>query len=110
MKHLVTRTDLDALFAAEQALVFKNSRTCPISAAARRQVAALIGRHPDLQIFVVDVHSGAPLSREIERRTGIVHHSPQVIVLACGAPRWHASHFDITARDVERALEPEESV
>jgi bacillithiol system protein YtxJ len=109
MPTLTTPADLDAAFAAEWALVFKNSMTCPISAAARREMGALLDRRPDLPLYVVDVHSGARLSREIERRTGIAHHSPQVIVLADGTPRWHASHFDITARDVEQALQEDDA-
>ena len=104
MQILITAADLDEAFAAERALLFKNSRTCPISAMARHEMADLIDRHPDLPVYVVDVHASAPLAREIERRTGIEHHSPQVIVLADGEPRWHASHYSITADDVERAM------
>ena len=44
------------------------------------------------------------LSREVERRTGVRHESPQAIVLRHGQPVWTASHFDIKSDAVERAL------
>jgi bacillithiol system protein YtxJ len=58
----------------------------------------------DTTIWLVDVQRSQDLSREIERRTGIRHESPQVILLSHGRPRWSASHRHITASAIQHAL------
>src|SRR5215207_769401 len=105
MTQLNSAADLDAAFAAAAAVVFKNSMTCPISAVARQEVRALLDERPDAPLHVVDVNARADLSREIARRTGIGHDSPQVIVLAHGEPRWHASHYSIRADEIAEELD-----
>jgi bacillithiol system protein YtxJ len=109
MMQLDTAADLDAAFAAPAAIVFKNSMTCPISAAARQEMRRLLDAHPDAPLYVVDVNARAELSREIARRTGIDHDSPQVIVLAHGRPLWHASHYAIAASEVAEQLDAVEA-
>ena len=47
------------------------------------------------------VHS-RPLSRYIAERVGIVHASPQAIILRAGVPAWHGSHFDLRAEVMAR--------
>jgi bacillithiol system protein YtxJ len=105
MQTLATSADLEAALAAGVALVFKNSMTCPISAAARREMQALLSRRPDAPLYVLDVHHGARLSHDVVRRTSIAHESPQVILFAGGEPVWHASHYSIRVADIERALD-----
>lgn len=105
MSQLITAADLDAAFSAPAALLFKNSTTCPISAAARHEMQRLLEQRPDAPLLVVDVNAHADLSREIARRTGIEHDSPQIILLTHGVPRWHASHYAIHAGDVAHELD-----
>ena len=105
MQTLDSSTDLDALLGADAALLFKNSMTCPISAAARREVEVLLSRRPDAPLYMLDVHDEPELSADVERRTGIDHESPQMILFARGKPVWHASHYSISADEVERALD-----
>ena len=105
MHNVKTAADLDAVLSADAALLFKNSMTCPISAAARRELEELLDRRPDTPLYVLDVHQSRRLSYEVERRTGIEHHSPQLILFAHGEPVWHASHYAIVTNEVERALE-----
>ena len=105
MQTLASSRDLDAVLAAESALLFKNSTTCPISAAARHEMQRLLEQRPDAPLLVVDVNAHADLSREIARRTGIEHDSPQIILLTHGVPRWYASHYAIHAGDVAHELD-----
>ncbi len=97
---------LDELFARSQdapVLLFKHSTTCPISAHAYREMQRLdVG--PARHIHLVVVQSARPVSNEIARRTGVRHESPQAIVLSRGEAAWTASHYDITAAEVERAV------
>ena len=95
------RADLDRLFAesAEQPVVlFKHDFACHISANAYRELAAVPGEVP-----LIDVGRQNGLADEVASRTGIEHESPQVIVLRDGQPVYAASHWDITGEEVARA-------
>ena len=78
-------------------VIFKHDTACPISAAAHDQMTRV-----ECDVCLVDVEQ-KDLSGEVERRTGVRHESPQVIVLRDGAPVWSASHFEIKADAVNEA-------
>lgn len=78
-------------------VLFKHSLTCPISHGVYSEVARSAA-----DINLVVVQTSREISNEIARRTGIRHESPQAIVIRDGRPVYHASHFDITADDVEK--------
>ncbi len=80
-------------------VIFKHSLTCPISAAAYQQMEQFNG-----EVALVEVQKARDLSTEIERRLGVAHESPQVIVLSKGQVAWNASHFKITAEAVADAV------
>lgn len=79
--------------------IFLHDPWCPISARAYRQMERLGGSLP-----TVDVSRQRALSVEIERRTGVRHESPQVIVLRDAVAVWHASHGRITTDSVRAAI------
>ena len=99
----ITDTDaLDELLARSHdapVVLFKHSTTCPISAAAYRQMTAV-----EREVSLVVVQKARDVSSEIASRTGIRHESPQAIVLRNGEAVWNASHFDITKSAVEEAV------
>ena len=81
------------------AAIFLHDPWCPISARAFRQMEQLGGEIP-----TVDVSRQRRLSSEVERRTGVRHESPQVIVFRNGIAVWNASHGRVTAGAVRAAL------
>lgn len=92
---------LDALFVRSQeepVTLYLHDPYCPISARAFRRLDAGGG-----EIHVVDVSVQHALNREIARRTGIRHESPQAFVLSGGRAVWNASHGDIDAEAIARA-------
>ena len=96
--------ELDRLFVQSNdapTILFKHSLTCPISHAAYEEMA-LLDRETVNLIIVQDAR---PISNEVERRTNVMHESPQAIILQNGASVWHSSHYDITKTAVTRALE-----
>jgi bacillithiol system protein YtxJ len=105
MKDMHTPQDVDAALGAQTAVLFKHSTRCPISAAARGEMERFMELHPDADVYTVDVNDATDASRYLAEKTGIEHHSPQVIIIRGGQPAWHASHFDIRADAVERQLE-----
>lgn len=93
---------LEKLFADSRerpVLVFKHSIACPISSRAYREMEQLDG------VNLLEVQTSRQLSRELEQITGVQHETPQVIVLRDGKAVWNASHYDVNAAAVSKALE-----
>ena len=81
-------------------VIFKHSLACSISAAAYREMQKL-----DSEVVLVEVQNAGQVSRELADRTGIRHESPQVIVFRNGKAVWNASHYEVKAHAVTKALE-----
>lgn len=97
-----TIDELDALLekSNEQAIVlFKHSTTCPISHGVYKEVA-----NADADINLIIVQSARNVSTAVAEKTGIRHESPQALILKNGKVIYQASHYDITANDVENHL------
>lgn len=93
---------LDELFEKSKetpVVIFKHSLTCPISTDASTQMSIVDG---DVNLVIVQVSRN--ISDEIEYRTNIRHESPQIIVLKDGKPVFHASHYSVTADNLNRHL------
>ncbi|HEU4510403.1 MAG TPA: bacillithiol system redox-active protein YtxJ [Pyrinomonadaceae bacterium] len=100
---IADRTTLDNLMTDSKqrpVLVFKHSNACSISARAYREMQKLEG-----DVNILEVQTAREISRELADLTGVRHETPQVIVLRNGKAVWNASHFDVTANDVAKALE-----
>ena len=80
-------------------VLFKHSVTCPISAGVYEEVSRI-----PADINLVVVQSARNISSAISEKTGIRHESPQAIILKNGKPIYHASHFDVTAKDISEEL------
>jgi bacillithiol system protein YtxJ len=80
-------------------IVFKHSNACPISARAYREMETLDN------VNLLEVQSARAISNEVADLTGIRHETPQVIILRDGKAVWNASHFDVVAADVMKAVE-----
>jgi bacillithiol system protein YtxJ len=105
MQPITSSAQLDAVMAAPVALVYKHSTRCPVSTAAYHEVQELLRERPDAPVWMVDVIAQRRLSLEVEGRTGVVHESPQAIVLAGGEVLWDGSHFDVRADVLARELD-----
>jgi bacillithiol system protein YtxJ len=81
-------------------VIFKHSNACGISSAAYREMEKLEG-----QVNLLEVQSARDVSRELADMTGIPHETPQVIVFKDGMAVWNASHFDVKAGAVLKAVE-----
>jgi bacillithiol system protein YtxJ len=95
--------ELEALFtkSSEKPIaLFKHSITCPISMDVYREINNVEG-----EINVVVVQTARSVSNEIAVRTGVRHESPQALVIKDGKAIYHASHYDITADEVNSKLE-----
>jgi bacillithiol system protein YtxJ len=80
-------------------LIFKHSNACGVSSAAFREMEKLEN------VNLLEVQSARELSNEIEATTGVMHETPQVIVLRDGKAVWNASHYRVKADSVSEALQ-----
>jgi len=105
MHKLATEADVATVLAEPLAVVYKHSPICPTSGLAYEEIRSLGRLQQDVPVYLVDVIQSRPLSRYIAQRVGVVHASPQAIILRSGVPAWHASHFDLRADTIARQLE-----
>ncbi|HEY2962611.1 MAG TPA: bacillithiol system redox-active protein YtxJ [Pyrinomonadaceae bacterium] len=84
-------------------VIFKHSNACGISSAALREMEKL-----EDEVNLLEVQSARDVSRELADMTGIPHETPQVIVFKDGKAVWNASHFDVKAGAVRKALESQD--
>lgn len=100
MRELRTKAEADAALGGS-GVIYKHSTRCPVSTDAYSEVAAFALAHPSVTVHIVDVILARDVSQHIARATGILHQSPQVIVVEEGAVRWHGSHYTISTNALE---------
>jgi bacillithiol system protein YtxJ len=91
--------ELDALIekSNEQSVIlFKHSTSCPISAGVYQEIS-----NADADINLIVVQHARDVSSAVAEKTGIRHESPQAIILKNEKVVYHASHYDVTAQEVE---------
>ena len=105
MQKIATEADVATVLAEPLAVVYKHSPICPTSGLAYEEMRSLRRLQQDVPVYLVDVIQSRPLSRYIAERVGVVHASPQAIILRAGVPAWHGSHFDLRADTMAQKLE-----
>lgn len=105
MHKISTEADVASLLAEPLAVIYKHSPICPTSGLAYEEMRSLRRLQGDVPVYMVDVVQSRPISRYIAERVGVVHASPQAIILRAGVPAWHGSHFDLRAEAIARRLE-----
>lgn len=88
---------LDEVWERAELILFKHSTQCGLSAMAYQEMVRFALEHRDVEVHVVNVLESRVVSDEVERRTGVEHESPQVLIVGDGAVVWHASHRGVTA-------------
>lgn len=87
-------------------LLFKHSRHCGTSFEALDELHAHIeGATPGSVAYkMITVQTHRPVSDAVSQRFGIRHETPQAILLRNGKVVWNASHFRITASQLNQAV------
>jgi bacillithiol system protein YtxJ len=89
-------------------LIFKHSTRCGISSMALNSFRSSWSTDNDLaDIYMLDLLNHRDVSNEIAVLTGIMHQSPQVIVLSGTEVIYDGSHSQIDARRIESILKKE---
>ena len=87
-------------------LLFKHSRYCGLSCEALDELHAHIARTgARVSYRMITVQTHRRVSDAAEERFGLRHETPQAILLRGGKVVWNASHFHITAAELDRAAD-----
>jgi bacillithiol system protein YtxJ len=112
MHSLTPLHDIQALDAAiaesreRPVLLFKHSHHCGASFEALDELHAHLGRtEPGSVAYkMITVQTHRAVSDAAARKLGLRHETPQAILIRDGKIVWNASHFRITASDLDRAV------
>lgn len=86
-------------------VIFKHSHRCGTSHMAKHRLEQDWNFTPgEIGFFFVDVINHRPISNAIALQYGVVHHSPQIIVIHNGLAVYDTSHYRISVADLRAAL------
>lgn len=85
---------------SEPVVVLKHSNSCPVSATAHREVDNYDG-----DVYVVIVQTARDVSNQIAEDLGVVHQSPQLIVIKDGKSVDDTSHISISSNKIKQVVD-----
>ncbi|WCK55761.1 bacillithiol system redox-active protein YtxJ [Aneurinibacillus sp. Ricciae_BoGa-3] len=104
MAEIATVEELDQFLSQNpEAILFKHSTTCPISAQAHNEFMAYTRGDVKPWALVI-VQTARPVSNEIAERFAVKHESPQVLYVKDGKVAWHTSHWNITESNLTKEI------
>jgi bacillithiol system protein YtxJ len=98
-------TELDRLSKNKLMVIFKHSTSCPISKMAFKRFQKEADFDTEqVDLFYVGVIDDREVSNAIASHYGVMHQSPQLIIIKEGDVIHHASHSAIVPSSVNRFL------
>jgi bacillithiol system protein YtxJ len=84
------------------AVIFKHSMRCSVSRMALKQFENEFNLTSKVTPYFLDLLEHRDISNEIVIRFGVVHQSPQLILIKDGKAIYNASHSDIDALELKQ--------
>lgn len=92
--------------AVKPVILFKHSTTCGISANAKFRLEDHWSElSTDVDFYYLDLLNYRPVSNYIATEFGVVHQSPQIIILSHGKAIYNTSHHNISIAAINSALD-----
>ena len=82
--------------------IFKHSTRCSVSRMALKQFESEFNLTSKVTPYFLDLLEHRDISNEIVIRFGVVHQSPQLILIKDGKAIYNASHSDIAAAELKQ--------
>jgi bacillithiol system protein YtxJ len=101
---LRTPEEVDAFLARHPEAVLFKAGLCHKSPHTFQFVEGAVGAHEGIPVGVIRVVESRHASNHVEKRTGIRHESPQVILFKDGVAVFDRDNWDITREDLDEAL------
>ncbi len=107
-KHLTSEEQLEVIeeaSASKPVAIFKHSTRCGISSMVLRQLKNSFDIPEDeLDMYYLDLLKYRNVSDEVAARFGVLHQSPQLIVIKDGEVVHHASHHSISFEQLSQLV------
>lgn len=85
-------------------LIFKHSTTCGISRMVLNLFNDTYDASTNADVYILDLHSFRNVSNAVADKFGILHQSPQLLVIKNGEVTHHASHGGISDLNLKQLL------
>jgi bacillithiol system protein YtxJ len=96
--------EIIALSKEKPVLIFKHSTRCSISRFALKQFENEFDLQNQIDAYFLDLLEFRDISNEIASRFGIMHQSPQLLLIKEGKVLYDASHSDIQANELKKYI------
>ena len=96
--------EIIALSNEKPVLIFKHSTRCSISRFALKQFENEFDLQNQIDAYFLDLLEFRAISNEIASRFGIMHQSPQLLLIKEGKVLYDASHSDIQANELKKYI------
>jgi len=104
LEDLATLDEIIQESAEHPVVIFKHSTRCGVSKMALRQFEKEYPKNHQDHLYLLDLLEHREVSNAIAEKMGVVHQSPQVLVLRGGQSVYDASHSLIDAATTQRIL------
>lgn len=105
IQFLTSAAEVDAFLAANPNSALFKVGMCHKTQETFRHVEAQLGPREDVRLGMIRVIESRAASNHVAQLTGITHESPQLILFRDGRPVFDRDNWDITAEDIEAALQ-----
>jgi bacillithiol system protein YtxJ len=85
-------------------VIFKHSTRCSISRMALKQFENEFDLEGKVTPYFLDLLENRDISNDVASRFGVMHQSPQLILIKNGASVYNASHSDIDANHLKQLV------
>lgn len=96
--------EIVALSIQKPVVIFKHSTRCSISRMALKRFEAEYDLGDTVDVYFLDLLEHRDISNEIASRFGVVHQSPQLLLIKEGKSVYTVSHSDIDAGELKGKL------
>jgi monothiol bacilliredoxin len=97
--------EIEKISLEKPVVIFKHSTRCSVSRMALKQFENEYAIETDkMELYFLDLLAHRSISNDVAERFGVMHQSPQVIVVKEGKAIYDASHSDIQAEDLKQFI------
>ncbi|WP_240637306.1 monothiol bacilliredoxin BrxC family protein [Meiothermus hypogaeus] len=101
MYAITTPEEADIFIESQPVTAIFKAGTCHKTMQGWGNVEKILRERPEIPVGIIKVVEHRPASNRVAERTGIVHHSPQIILFRNGQPLFELNNWDITLENLE---------
>ena len=98
-------SEIKELSKSETVLIFKHSTRCGISSMVIKRFEKLFDESmKSIKVYYLDLLNYREVSNEVGYLFQVMHQSPQILIIKKETAVFHASHYDITAVNLQQYI------